>query len=219
MQATRRTTADYVARYAMDRFLNANLLRHLRLYQFPMYSHIYMEQDEQHQLYFLVEGQVQCSYYHLNGKLAVLALSNPFMVIGDVEILSDDPLYSNVIATRPTTMLGLSREAVQQYGANDPRFLRFLIDQLREKLYKSNSLQTGHVLPVAGRLALYLLSQPLDGDALILPDKDVLASLLGTTTRHLNRVLRDLVNAGAITDDYPRVRVLAYEQLEIHIER
>jgi len=218
MQATSHTIDDYVHQYEMDRFLNANMLRHLRLYQFPIYSHIYMQQDEIYLLYFLVAGQVQCSHYHLNGKLAVFALSDPFTAIGDLEILSEDPLYSDVIATKPTTMLGITREAVQQYGENDPRFLHFLLQQLREKLYKSNDLQTGHLLPLAERLALYLLSKAED-DKIVLPEKETLASLLGTTTRHLNRVLRDFTNAGTITNHYPSIVITDRDALVSQVEQ
>jgi CRP/FNR family transcriptional regulator, putaive post-exponential-phase nitrogen-starvation regulator len=202
---------DYISAFDMAAFLNDDLLSHLKLYHFPAYSNVYMEQDEQHVLYFLVEGQVQCSHYHLNGKLAVLALSNPFAAIGDLEILSAERVFTNVIATQETTMLGIASSYVDRYGADDPRFLRFLIEQLRDKLYKANSLQKTQVLPLINRLALYMLAQPSaahQGDTIELPDKETLASMLGATPRHLNRVLRELLEAGSISAGYPHVRIL-----------
>lgn len=214
MRVISMTIQDYVARFGMAHFLNEDLLAHLQLFHFPAYTNIYTEQDEQHFLYFLVEGQVQCNHYHLNGKLAVIALSKPFTVIGDMEILSEERVNSNVIATRDTTMLGIATSVVNRYGANDPRFLRFLIDQLREKLYKTNSLQMNQLLPVVNRLAVYILSQLNHENITILPDKEELASLLGTTPRHLNRVLKQLVEAGGINAGYPLVRVLNRSVLE-----
>ncbi len=209
------TIEQYITRFGMTRFLNDDLLRHLQPFHFPAYSNIYIEQDEQHYFYFLVKGQVQCSHYHLNGKLAVIALSEPFAAIGDMEILSAEPVKSNVIATQDTTMLGITSQVVERYGTDDPRFLRFLIDQLREKLYKTNALQMNQVLPVSNRLAVYLLAQPTnDAGAVTLPGKEDLASLLGTTPRHLNRVLRDLVEAGTISAGYPQVQILNRAALE-----
>jgi CRP-like cAMP-binding protein len=105
-------------------------------------------------------------------------------------------------------MLGIDRSIVECYGADDPKFLRFLIDQLRDKLYKTNGLQANQILPVIHRLAMYMLAQQKQGDVVTLPGKEQLASLVGTTTRHLNRVLKQLVEAGAISDRYPRVRLL-----------
>jgi CRP-like cAMP-binding protein len=211
-----KTIQDYVAQFGMTRFLNEDLLDHLQLFHFPLYSHIYIEQDEQHYLYFLVEGQVQCSHYHLNGKLAVIALLKPFAAIGDFEILSAMPVKGNVIAVQETTMLGIASAMVDRYGADDPRFLRFLIEQLREKLYNTNALQMNQLLPVINRLAVYLLAQPAANaeGAILLPDKEGLASLMGTTPRHLNRVLRELVDDGYISAGYPVVHILNREVLE-----
>lgn len=215
-----KTIQRYVAQFGLTRFLNENLLDHLQLFHFPVYSPIYIEQDEQHYLYFLVEGQVQCSHYHPNGKLAVIALSEPFAAIGDLEIMSDARVKSNVIATQETTMLGIDSVVVERYGANDPRFLHFLIEQLRDKLIKSDALQVNYVMPVINRLAVYLLAQPAANasGAVLMPDKESLASLMGTTTRHLNRVLRELVEDGAISDGYPLVRLLNRERLEALME-
>ena len=210
------TIEHYVCRFDMMRFLNEAMLGHLQIFRFPAYTNIYIEQDEQHFLYFLVEGQVQCHHYHLNGKLAVSALSTPFAAIGDLEILSEERVHSNVIATQNTVMLGIARAHVHQYGADDPRFLRFLLDQLREKVYKTNSLQMNQVLPVINRLAVYLLAQStthVDG-VIVLPDKETLASLLGTTPRHLNRVIKELVESGSISAGYPLVRILNRSALQ-----
>lgn len=214
------TIQKYVNQFNLAEFLNEDLLAHLQLFQFPIYANIFMEQDEQHYLYFLVEGVAQCSHYHLNGKLVVFALSHPFSAIGDLEILDNERLYSNVISTRPCILLGIERNVVQHYGASDPQFLRFLNSQLKEKLYKANSLQISHVLPVINRLALYILAQRKgDTDEYVtLPAKEDLASLLSTTPRHLNRVLRELVASGTIGKGYPRIHIRDISRLYDLIE-
>jgi CRP/FNR family transcriptional regulator, putaive post-exponential-phase nitrogen-starvation regulator len=202
------TIQSYVEKFEMASFLNDDLLRHLELFHFPVYSSVYIEDDEQHYLYFLLEGQVQCYHYHLNGNLAVIALSEPFCAIGDLEILSRERVYSNVIATQDTVMLGLSRSIVERFGANDPRFLRFLIEELRTKLYKSDAMKSNQLLPLIKRLAIYLLSQQGKSNSVILPEKEVLASLMGATERHLNRTIKQLVDSGVIRVAYPTIQIL-----------
>ena len=202
------TIQRYVEKYDMASFLNSELLRHLQLFSFQTTANVYREQDQQHYLYFLVEGSVQCSHYHLNGQAAVFALSSPFTVIGDLEIMSDLPVWSDVIAVEETTMLGIASDIIAYYGADDPKFLRFLIEQLREKLYKAGKLHVNQGLPVLHRLVMYILAQQPQDGVVILPGKEHLASLLGTTTRHLNRVLSQLVEMDAIDGVYPRLRVL-----------
>jgi CRP/FNR family transcriptional regulator, putaive post-exponential-phase nitrogen-starvation regulator len=210
-----KTIQHYVDLFEMTHFLNDNLLRHLQLFQFAPYTHVYTEQAEQHYLYFLVEGQVQCSHYHWSGKLAVFALSMPFTVIGDVEIMNEETVRSNVIATQPTTMLGIASDVVKRYGANDPIFLRFLIRQLSEKLYKTSTLQANQGLPVINRLAVYLMAQLTEGgNSVILPGKEEFASLMGITPRHLNRVLKEMVDLGIIGTEYPHMLIRDVALLE-----
>ncbi len=191
----------YVETYQMTEFLNARMLKHLRLFHFERDDNIFVEQDEQHLLYFLVKGQVQCNHYHANGKIAIFAIASPLTAIGDMEIM-------NVVAMRAVTMLGINREFVHLYGSADPRFLRFLNDQLREKIYALNALKKHEVLPLRQRLIMYMLSQQTtDENAIILPAKDDMAAILGSTSRHLNRVLRELVKNGFISDTYPMIRI------------
>ena len=205
----------YVTKFEMASFLNDDLLRRLQLFHFPAYSTVFIEQDEAHYIYFLVKGQVQCYHYHLNGKLAVIAVSEPFSAIGDLEILNEAPVKSNVIATQDTIMLGIPSTEVRQFGADDPHFLRFVIDQLREKLYHSNAFQVNQVLPVISRVGLYMLAQRTTDDGTItLPDKEAFASLLGTTPRHLNRVIKELVDSETISANYPNVHILNRNALE-----
>lgn len=218
MRLVRSATAiqDYVSKFDMTRFLNEDLIDALQIFHFPAYTNVYIEQDEQHFLYFLVEGQVQCNHYHLNGKLAVIALAKPFSAIGDLEILTEERVHSNVIATQDSVMLGIASQIVHRYGGDDPRFLRFLIEQLRAKLYETNSMQVNQTLPIIVRLAVYILTQSSDtrDEAIVLPAKEGLASLLGTSPRHLNRVLKELVDLEIISNDYPDVCILNRQALE-----
>jgi CRP-like cAMP-binding protein len=209
-----KTIQHYVDKYDMVDFLNDDLLSYLQVFHFPAYTNIFLEQGELDYLYFLVEGQVQCNHYHMDGRLAVFALSKPFMAIGDLEILRDETVRSNVISTQDTVMLGIAADIVQRYGANDPRFLRFIIEQLRMKLMQSNFWQESQAFPAINRLSIFMLANANDAGEISFPGKDELASLMGSTTRHLNRVLRQLVEAGAISDDYPCVHILDKEALQ-----
>jgi len=215
LTAPNKTIEDYVQQYQLADVLNDMLLNNMELFHFPIYSQICIEGTELQYLYFLVEGQVQCSHHHLNGKLAVIALSNPLELIGDLEILDEDHLRSNVIATQPTTLLGIKKQIVRQYGVEDAVFLQFLLKQYRGKLYRSNALQVNQVLPLSSRLSLYMLSQINDKDtSIVLPAKEELASLMGTTTRHLNRVLRQLIDSEYIGASYPRITIHNRSALE-----
>ena len=80
--------------------------------------------------------------------------------MGDFEVLSEERVKCNVIATRDTTALGIAKSEVRRYGEDDPRFLRFLYDQVRAKAYLKSDLQKSQILPLINRLATYMVAQP-----------------------------------------------------------
>lgn len=215
----KKAIAAYVSQFEMNRFLNERLIQCLRLRRYAAFETVMIEEGHVDALSFLVEGRLQCTHYHVNGKAAVIALTEPFAAIGDMEVLSTRPNRTNVIATQPSTMLAISNGDVERHGANDPRFLRFLLDQVRTKLVESNAVRVSQVLRVSSRLGLFILSRVADDDTTVLPKKEALASLLGTTQRHLNRVINELVESGAIETAYPTVRLTNREELEAIVER
>ena len=158
---------------------------------------------------------MQVIQYHWNSQVVVFTLGKPFAAMGDLEISTKRRLGSNVIATEDTIMLGITTTAVECYGADDPRFLHFVIEQLRNKISKITHLQTNHLLPVINQLAAFILIQAehVQNDVIILPGKEELASLLRTTPRHLNRVLKELVCNNAISTDYPLIHILNRQAL------
>ena len=200
---------QYIRQYDLERFLNRKLLEEIRLFRYDSYQTVLFEQTKVRYLYFVAEGQLKCAHYHPNGTLAVVAMLSPLNAIGDVELLDDSCTSTAVVTTRPTTLLGIPMTAIQQYGMEDPRFLRFVIGQLVSKVRDSTSLRLGNLLPVKSRLALYIMTKPgaETGGVVILPEKEVLASMLGTTYRHLNRVMKELIQEEAIGTGYPGVRV------------
>lgn len=209
----------YVTAFGLQESLNPDLLRCLRAYHVPASRELFTEFHQQQTLYFLVAGQVQVNRYHPNGKLAVLALMSPFSVIGDVELFNHPAAISNVTTLQPSVLLGIERQLVLQYGYNDPVFLRFIITHLTHKLYHTSLLQTSHSLPLPSRLALYLLAQPLRADgSVILPSKADLAALLGTTPRHLNRVVKQWKEKEIIVETKSHWIIPDREQLQALIE-
>src|SRR5215213_6509905 len=129
--------SHYIQKFSLDAHLNRDLLRCLRVYQFPTQSQLYVQTDELTTLYFLVSGKLQVGHDHANGKQAVLAMLRPLTVIGDLELFTADTITTTIITLEPCVLLGIEKSLVMRYGYDDPRFLRFMIHNLTDKLYKS----------------------------------------------------------------------------------
>lgn len=204
----------YVDQFALHEHLNADLLRCLRLTELPAQAELMMQTDELTTLYFLVAGKAQVGHDHINGKQAVLAMLTPLTVIGDLELFTNDTVKTTVIALEKSVFLGIEKPLVMRYGYNDPRFLRFIIQNLSSKLYQTSFIQIGQMLPLVSRFAAYLL----DRDNALLPPKSHLAGLFGTTLRHLNRVIKQLETEDVIRIDNRRLTILNRAQLEIYAQ-
>ena len=208
-KTTGKTIDYYTDKYSLKNILNSVLIENMKMYRFESYKTIFPEQKEIPMFYLLVEGELRCAHYNANGTLAVVAISKPLTALGDVEILNNNPASTAVMTTAPSVLLGIPMDKVRKHGLEDPVFLRFIIEQLVDKLYFSTSLILGHILPVKSRFALYIMTRPESGSSnvIILPEKEVLASMLGTSVRHLNRVLKELASEEAIGTGYPGIRI------------
>jgi len=182
----------YIQQYELKAHLNADLLRCLRVYRFKPEQAVYKALMEQTHLYFLVEGKAQVSYYLANGKQSIIMIIIPFSVVGDMEFLGDHPVQMNVIATETSTFLGIRKSDALQYGYDDARFLRFIIQYMSHKLRVSGQYQVSYDVPLINRVAMYLLQQPINDACIIVESKTIVADFLGTTTRHLNRIIKTL---------------------------
>lgn len=208
----------YIEEYALDTHLNADLLRSLRVYQFEAGQEVYTAKSKLEHLYFLVHGKAQVSYYLATGKRSIIAMIKPFSVIGDIELFEDKTLQLNVITTETSIFLGIKKADVMQYGYHDPRFLRFTILHLSRKLRGSGYNQLSQDLPLINRVANYLLVQTISDTVISLESKAIIADLLGTTARHLNRVIKTLEDEGIIIWEKNRVTVKNMPELKSYGE-
>lgn len=202
-----------VETFGLRQHLNADLLRGLRLYTFPAQAVVYAQAADPVMLYLLVQGRIEVHINQPSGRQAVLAVMEPLSLVGDVELFSRQPILSTVTALEPCRFLGIDRAAALRWGGDDPRFLRLIIANLTAKLQGSSSIQSERGLPLTARLAAHLLRQAAS-DTLSYSSKTQLAALLGSTPRHLNRVLRLLENAGLLRATAGRIQVLDRARLE-----
>ncbi|MDR7316986.1 helix-turn-helix domain-containing protein [Brevibacillus nitrificans] len=95
-----------------------------------------------------------------------------------------------------TLLVAISYKTLQERYLNHPPFLQFILQKISHKLYNSTSLNL--LYPVENRFASYVLSTLSDESELHTGKLTEIADLLGTSYRHLNRVIRDLCAAHVI---------------------
>ncbi|HDR2580289.1 TPA: winged helix-turn-helix domain-containing protein, partial [Enterobacter ludwigii] len=94
---------------------------------------------------------------------------------------------------KTSTIVYFSLNYINTIGLNEPVFLRFLCQQLANKLFISSQLKTTMCLSSLQRVSNYLMNEyNKHGSVIRLERRELVASFLSISVRHLNRVLAEL---------------------------
>jgi CRP-like cAMP-binding protein len=189
---------SYIKRHQIDRIFTEQLLQHLTLYWFDKGELICSQGDPAQYLYILVEGKIKIYTNSPEGKTLILSFKTQLEVIGDLEYVQGIDFINTVEAVSSVMMIGVQHRWLKQYGRDHAPLLNFLLEIITKKFHLKNKSMSFNILyPVEVRLASYLLSISFEESELITSIKDA-ASLIGTSYRHLNRVITQFCNEGLI---------------------
>ncbi|MDO3676175.1 Crp/Fnr family transcriptional regulator [Paenibacillus ehimensis] len=191
----------YLRAFQLESVFHEPLRPHLSLYGFEPGDLICTQGQAAEYLYVLVHGKLKIYTTSSEGKTLVLSFKTPLEVIGDVEYVRGTPILNTVEAVTSVCMIGVHYRWLHNYGKDHAPLLQFLLEIITQKFYvKSNSLSFNLMYPVEVRLASYLLSvtseesdSRLEGVSL----SDA-ANFIGTSYRHLNRVIRQFCIQGLV---------------------
>jgi CRP-like cAMP-binding protein len=194
----------YIETYQLEEIFNGELFPHLSLYSFEQGESICSQGEESQYLYVLVKGKVKIYTSSPDGKTLILSFKKALEVIGDIEYVRDIDIVNTVEAVSSVYMIGIHHRWLRKYASQHPPFLQFLLEIITKKFHlKNNSMSLNIMYPVEVRLASYLLSVSLDesdshfNNQINISIKDA-ANLIGTSYRHLNRVITQLCAEGLI---------------------
>ncbi|TVX93540.1 Crp/Fnr family transcriptional regulator [Paenibacillus agilis] len=195
----------YLQAYQLKAIFNESLLPHLSLFHFKQGESICTQGESSHYLYILVKGKIKVYTTSAEGKALILSFKTPLEVIGDIEYLRNIDFINTVEAVSPVSMIAIHHRWLRKYGQDYAPLLNFLLDIITKKFcVKSNSMSFNLMYPVEVRLASYLLSISSDesgylfnGQLGTISLKDA-ANLVGTSYRHLNRVIQQFCAEGLV---------------------
>ncbi|NIK79673.1 CRP-like cAMP-binding protein [Paenibacillus castaneae] len=201
----REQVVEYLHAHGIASVFNDQLMPHLSLYSFDQGELICSQGEPLQYLYILVKGKVKIYTTSVEGKTLILSFKTPLEMIGDIEYVQGTEIINTVEAVSSVCMIGVHHRWLRKYASDDSSLLQFLLKIITQKFYiKSSSLSFNLMYPVEVRLASYLLSVSIDesdslfdGKLSIASIKDT-ANLIGTSSRHLNRVIRQFCTEGLV---------------------
>ncbi|CDM67256.1 cyclic nucleotide-binding domain protein [Clostridium bornimense] len=206
----------YIKKYNLDNIFSNDMKEYMELILFEKNEFICRENEKIEYIFFFVKGKAKVYIVLQNGKSLLLSFYYPFMVLGDLEIVSLSRASTNVQVLEDSYCIALPFYKVRNILLEDPRYLRFTCNSLSKKLKKSTINGSINLLyPLENRLASYILATSQRTNVGVLKFSGNLmeiSELLGTSYRHLLRTLSNLTSKGAI-----RKRSNYYEVIEIEI--
>ncbi|MBS4209532.1 Crp/Fnr family transcriptional regulator [Bacillus sp. FJAT-50079] len=182
---------------------------------------VLFEGMEMESLLFLVEGKLKITSSVETGKSLLLRFVQPFSIIGDIELIRNVPVQSQVKAVNECLLIGLHFDYIKQHEMNNPKFLHTLLQHVSYKLQTCTTASRVNLLAsVENKFASYLMStissDPGNIFGMELETSNIreIADLLGTTYRHLNRVIHSLSEKKIIERDKNSIRILNWKNLE-----
>ncbi|MBT2663217.1 cyclic nucleotide-binding domain-containing protein [Bacillus sp. ISL-45] len=218
----------YLRSYKVETLFTDEIIRYLTLFEFEKGEQICSQGEPVEYLYILVKGKVKIFTTSEDGKTLILSFKTPIEVIGDIEYVQEIDTINTVEAVSQVVMIGVRQTVVRRFLKDHSPFLQFLLKIITRKFYiKSQFMRHNILYPVETRLASYLVSVAYDENEALVNGKvstsnlTDIANLIGTSYRHLNRVIKDFCikglverNNGAIViKDLEGLKSLAKEDL------
>ncbi|WP_235420667.1 Crp/Fnr family transcriptional regulator [Jeotgalibacillus alimentarius] len=191
--------SHYLNEYKLDQLFTGPVCKEMMLQTYQAGQRLFSQGERSDRMHLLVEGKLKVSMLTPEGKRLILAFKTPLDIVGDIEYVRDCPLINTVESVMETTVIEIPYSILRKEMAHHAPWLQFLLDTVTKKFeMKSHTMNFNLLYPVDVRLASYLLSmtpvQPVITSASLID----IADLIGTSYRHLNRVLQQFQQDGWI---------------------
>lgn len=197
------------------------LLPYVEFIQLKTYEagdNILTEGDQIDGLYLLVNGKCRVATTEITGKSLLLRFCSPFSILGDIECFQHVPIQSEVHAEEPCTFLFIPIDYYKHSLSLEPEFLQLLLKDLAYKLQTCTTASRVNLLASAEtRFASYLCTTKLDNTfakQIATNNLEEIASLIGTTPRHLNRVIKKFQEKGILQKTRHQLIITDWSSIE-----
>ncbi|QOR34997.1 Crp/Fnr family transcriptional regulator [Clostridium sp. 'deep sea'] len=209
---------DYLHEFNLLEHFSKELINNMELFIYQKGELICKKHTELTHIFFLVRGKLKTYNLYDNGKSLLLKFNYPLSVFGDVELFSHHKVHCSVEAMCKSTLIAIEVSKVRKIAGTDYKFLRLILQNVCDKLHGTSSSASLNLLySLKTRIASYLLSMSnsCQSNELVftIPKSIELAQLLGTSYRHLNRTLKELITSNIICKDNKQITILDLNKL------
>ena len=197
----------------LEQVFSAPYLSQLQKVTFQKNDYICTQGQAITELTYILSGKVKIVRSLFNGKEHILETLNQPQILGDVELMTNQPAGSSVIALEEVQAVQLPLNNKEEL-LKDPVFLYQIGRNLAMALHKQGiTASTNASYSVKERLATHILNSEEENIFQLSPS--ILASRFGTSYRHVQRVIKQFIDQGIIEKEaFKTYRILEKKTLE-----
>lgn len=204
---------NHTIRPQLDQVFSPPYLNQLQKVTFQKNDYICTQGQAITELTYILSGKVKIVRSLFNGKEHILETLNQPQILGDVELMTNQPAGSSVIALEDIQAVQLPLNNKEEL-LKDPVFLYQIGRNLAMALHKQGiTASTNASYSVKERLATHILKSEEENIFQLSPS--ILASRFGTSYRHVQRVIKQFIDQGIIEKEaFKTYRILERQTLE-----
>ena len=195
-----------------------NILDNLQMRTYHEKQPILIVGEKMDGFYFLISGSYYVTSPESNGKELLLRRCTAPSILGDIEIFQQCLIQSNCLAIEQCAFLFVPIQLYDQTLKFEADFTELLLKELSFKLKTCTTLSRVNALSsvnvkLAGYLCTIHSAKSPDEYLIVQNIKDV-ADLIGTTNRHVNRILKKWTDEHIIIRLEDSIKIIDFNRLE-----
>ncbi len=208
---------NYIKKYKLDSWFDKLEPNDMKIIRYNRGEYLARSGEPLDHFMFFVRGRAKIYTVMENGKSYLLSFYEPMQVIGDVELMNDPKMGCNchVEALVECDCLAIPMELMVDKFLKIHPFKGCWQKPCYKTYQESMASSVNLLYTLESRLAAYILALAIDKVEVILDESYAdMADLLGTSYRHLARVLNKFVEEGLIEKNRKSIFIQDYDGLK-----
>ena len=181
------------------------------LRKYPKNTILFMEGDDNAQLFIIKSGLICIHTDDNEGRQLVLNYMGPGEYFGELSLLDDKPRSASASTVDDSMLLSISRESFRAFMREYPELYETLMVELVDRIRAlTENVKDMALLDVYGRVAHTLERLCNPGNEQVSPKlthQDI-ANMVGASREMVSRVMKELVVGGYIEIQQKQIRIL-----------
>ncbi|MCO4669591.1 cAMP-binding protein [Streptococcus infantarius subsp. infantarius] len=202
----------YIQDYQLEKIFPRHYFNKLQVRELVAGDAICHQGEALTALSYFAKGKLKIVRRLFNGKEHILDIKEKPTLIGDIELLTDQPIVSSVVALEDTLVIQLPLTGIRKELLADNDLLLNLSRGLAQSLYEQNiHASTNLNYTLKERLATHILA--IEDKGVFKLELTNLADSFSVSYRHLLRVIHEFIDLGIIEKRRPNYYIKDMAQL------